>query len=171
MSEGVNALAIEGGATTVRTAVLLVVPMPPSAEVTALVVLLFVPAVVPVTLRLTLQEPLAATLPTLRLRLPLPPTAPVTVPPQVLLRPVETETTSPAGNVSLNAIPLSADVFGLLIVKVSDVDPLSGTLVAPNVLVRLGGATTVMLAFEVLPVPPSVEVTCTELFFTPAVVP
>src|SRR2546428_419798 len=34
-----------------------------------------------------------------------------------------------------------------------------------------GGATTVMLAFDVLPVPPSVEVTCTLLFLTPAVVP
>src|SRR5262245_64010407 len=34
-----------------------------------------------------------------------------------------------------------------------------------------GGATTVMLAFEVLPVPPSVEVTSTELFLTPAIVP
>src|SRR5258708_4433045 len=34
-----------------------------------------------------------------------------------------------------------------------------------------GGATTVMLAFEVLPVPPSVDVTWVLLFFTPAVVP
>src|SRR5579864_205547 len=32
---GLNALAIEGGATTVSTAVLLVVPVPPSIEVTA----------------------------------------------------------------------------------------------------------------------------------------
>ncbi|PYX89836.1 MAG: hypothetical protein DMG67_14145, partial [Acidobacteria bacterium] len=35
----------------------------------------------------------------------------------------------------------------------------------------IGGATTVMEAFEVLPVPPSVEVTWTLLFFTPVVVP
>src|SRR5438270_9467627 len=35
----------------------------------------------------------------------------------------------------------------------------------------IGGATTVMEAFDVLPVPPSVEVTWTLLFFTPAVVP
>ena len=35
----------------------------------------------------------------------------------------------------------------------------------------VGGATTVMDALEVLPVPPSVEVTWTLLFFTPAVVP
>ena len=35
----------------------------------------------------------------------------------------------------------------------------------------LGALTTVTLAVEVLPVPPSVEVTCTLLFFTPDVVP
>src|SRR6185312_12915224 len=35
----------------------------------------------------------------------------------------------------------------------------------------VGAATTVMEAFEVFPVPPSVDVTVTELFFTPAVVP
>src|SRR5258708_24438828 len=34
MVEGLNTLAIEGGATTVKTAVLLVVPVPPSVEVT-----------------------------------------------------------------------------------------------------------------------------------------
>jgi len=56
-------------------------------------------------------------------------------------------------------------------VKVSDVEPFSGTLAAPNALMITGAPTTVMLAFEVLPVPPSVEVICTLLFFTPAVVP
>src|SRR5712671_885880 len=44
-------------------------------------------------------------------------------------------------------------------------------LAAPNALMITGGATTVILALEVFPVPPSVEVTCTLLFFTPAVVP
>src|SRR5260370_37655317 len=33
-----------------------------------------------------------------------------------------------------------------------------------------GGDVTVIVAFDVLPVPPSVEVTCTLLFFTPPVV-
>src|SRR5438477_5317912 len=46
---GLKTLAIEGGATTVNTAVLLVAPVPPSVEVIALVVLLLAPAVVPVT--------------------------------------------------------------------------------------------------------------------------
>ena len=44
-------------------------------------------------------------------------------------------------------------------------------LAAPNALMMTGGATTVMEALEVLPVPPSVEVTWTLLFLTPAVVP
>src|SRR5438876_1363761 len=49
MFDGLKTFAIEGGATTVRTAVLLAAPVPPSVDVTAPVVLLFVPAVVPVT--------------------------------------------------------------------------------------------------------------------------
>ena len=44
-------------------------------------------------------------------------------------------------------------------------------LAAPNALMITGGPTTVMLAFEVLPVPALVEVTCVLLFFTPPVVP
>src|SRR5215471_9923614 len=56
-------------------------------------------------------------------------------------------------------------------VKVRLVEPFSGIVSAPKALMITGGATTVTEAFEVFPVPPSVEVTCTELFFTPAVVP
>lgn len=55
--------------------------------------------------------------------------------------------------------------------KVSEVDPFSGMLAAPNALMMTGGATTVTLAFDVFPVPPFVEVACTLLFFTLAVVP
>src|SRR5579864_8143219 len=56
-------------------------------------------------------------------------------------------------------------------VKVNEVEPFKATLAAPKALMITGGATTVTLAFDVLPVPPSVEVTCTLLFLTPAVVP
>ena len=49
--------------------------------------------------------------------------------------------------------------------------PFSGMLAAPNAFAIVAVATTVMEAFEVFPVPPSVELTVTELFFTPAVVP
>ena len=55
--------------------------------------------------------------------------------------------------------------------KVNEVEPFSAMLAAPNALMITGGETTVTLAFEVFPVPPSVEATCTLLFFTPAVVP
>jgi hypothetical protein len=44
-------------------------------------------------------------------------------------------------------------------------------LAAPKALLITGGPTTVTLAFDVFPVPPLVEVTCTLLFFTPPVVP
>jgi hypothetical protein len=56
-------------------------------------------------------------------------------------------------------------------VKVRLVEPLSGTLAAPKDFVITGGASTVMDAFEVLPVPASFEVIVTELFLTPAVDP
>jgi hypothetical protein len=56
-------------------------------------------------------------------------------------------------------------------VKLSEVEPFSGILPAPNALAIAGGVTTVMLAFDVLPMPPSVEVTCTLLFLIPAVLP
>src|SRR5258708_9715123 len=44
-------------------------------------------------------------------------------------------------------------------------------LAAPKALMSTGGATTETLAFEVLPVPPFVELTVTVLFFVPPVVP
>lgn len=56
-------------------------------------------------------------------------------------------------------------------VKLKEVDPFSGMLAVPKALVMVGGPTTLTLAFEVLPVPPLVELTVTLLFFTPPVVP
>src|SRR5689334_349992 len=109
------------------------------------------------------------------------PAVAVTVPPQVLATPFGVATTSVAdpgppltGSVSLNATPLRSpltETFGLLMVKVRLVVPFSGTLAAPNSFAIVGGATTVIEAFAVLPVPPLVEVTCTLLVLSPAVVP
>src|SRR5215469_16024789 len=112
------------------------------------------------------------------------PAVAVTVPPQVLLTPGVAATTSVAlpappltGNVSLNATPVRSPLagvpglFGLLMVKVTVVVPFSGILAAPNALLIVGGATTVTVALAVLLFPPSVELTCTELFLSPAVVP
>src|SRR6185437_8593586 len=56
-------------------------------------------------------------------------------------------------------------------VKLNEVDPFSGMLAAPKALVMVGGPPTLTLAFEVLPVPPFVELTVTLLFLTPPVVP
>jgi hypothetical protein len=74
--------------------------------------------------------------------------------------------------VSLKLTPVNAAVvLGFVTVKLKLVEPFSGMLAAPNALVRVGDATTVMEVLDVFPVPPSVELTVTELFFTPAVVP
>jgi len=97
------------------------------------------------------------------------PAVAVTVPPQVFVTPGVLDTTRVAlpgplltGNVSLNATPVRSPatvVFGLLMVKVTVVVPFSGMLAAPKAFEIVGAATTVIEAFEVLPAPPSVEVT------------
>jgi len=105
------------------------------------------------------QEPLAGCVAPARLMLPDPATA-VAVPPQVLLRAGVGAITGPAGRVSVNAIPVSAVVvFGLVILKVSEVVPFSGMLAAPKAFVIVGGVATVRFAEAVLPIPPLVEVT------------
>src|SRR5215471_14722785 len=112
------------------------------------------------------------------------PAVAVTVPPQALLTLGVLDTTSvplPAplltGSVSLKATPVRSPLagvpglFGLLMVKVNVVVPFSAMLPAPNALVIEGGATTVTAALAVLLAPPSVELTVTLLFLSPAVVP
>src|SRR5262249_8755673 len=94
----------------------------------------------------------------------------VSVPPQTVADAFGT--VRPLGSVSVNPTPVSATVvFGLVSVKVRVVVPFSGMVDGLNAFAMAGGATTVMLALPVLPVPPSVEVTCTLLFFTPADAP
>jgi hypothetical protein len=172
--DGLNTFAIDGGATIFKVAVLLVVPVPPSVEVMAPVVLSASPAAVPVTLTLSVQDKFLVTLAPERLITPVPAVA-VTVPPQVFVTPGTAATTKVPvveGSVSLNATPLKSTVaFGLLMVKVTEVEPFSGMLAAPKALLMVGGATTVIDALEVFPVPALVDVTWTLLFFTPAVVP
>ena len=116
---------------------------------------------------------MAARVPADRLTMPEPAVA-VAVPPQVLDKPLGVATTKPAGKVSVKAKPLRLELaFGLLIVKVSEVVPFSAMLEAPKALVMAGGVAkeTVTLALAVFPVPPSVEVMVTLLFFRPVVVP
>ena len=136
------------------------------------VLLEYEPAAALVTFALTVQEPLIATVPPVRETLPDPASA-VAVPPQVLLNPLGLATTRLAGKLSVNATPSSATVFagGLLIVMLRVLVPFGAMPVGLNVFVAVGGATTVILAVDVFPVPASVEVTVTLLSFTPAVAP
>ena len=91
---------------------LLVAPVPPSVEVTAVVVLLIVPAVFPVTLTLKVHDVLAPSVPPARLT-ELDPATAVMVPlPQEPLSPLGVDTTKPPLNVSLKPTPLS-DVTSL----------------------------------------------------------
>src|SRR5262249_25180274 len=171
MVDGLDALAIEGGASTFRLAEA-VPPVPPSVDVTLPVVLFCWPAAVPVTLMAKVQEELAAGLAPDWLITPVPCPAVMVPPPQEPLKPLGVATTRPAGSVSLKATPVSVVVVLLFwMVKFSEVDPFSGMLPAPKALMITGGATTVIDAFEVFPVPPSFDVTCTLLIFTPAAVP
>ena len=166
-----NALVIVGGLATVRTAVA-VLPVPPFVDETLLVVLTLVPDEMAVTLTVTVQLLLTAMVPADNVTLPEPAVA-VTEPPQALVNAFGVATTSPAGRLSVNAMPLSATLLlGLVIVRVRLVVPFKGMVPAPNDLAIDGGVTTMTLADAVPPGPLSVAVTwLVVLFFTPAVVP
>jgi hypothetical protein len=95
-----KAFAIEGGASIVTEADA-VPPVPPCVEVTTLVVLFCVPAVMPVTFTANVQDELAARVAADRLTA-LAPEVPVIVPPpQVPVNPLGVETTNPVGKVSV----------------------------------------------------------------------
>jgi hypothetical protein len=158
IADAPNAFAIDGGATTLMLADV-VPPVPPCVEVTLPVVLFLVPAIVPVTLIEKVQELLCARDAPDRLTTPVPCVPVIVPPPQLPVSPLGVEMTRPAGSVSLKAPPPSVVLLLLFcIVKVREVEPFSGMLAAPKALMITGGETTAMLAFEVLPVPPSVEV-------------
>jgi hypothetical protein len=166
-----NDFEIDGGPTTVSVAVFEVVPAPLSFELIAPVVLSHTPVIDPVTVTLNEQFPPAESVPPVKLIVL---GAVVdTMPPQVAVGP-EVGTVMPAGSVSVNAMPVSpSDPFGFVMLNVRLVVALSKMLDCPNDLLIVGGVATVTVAvFEVVPVPPLVEVTAVVwLFFTPAVVP
>jgi hypothetical protein len=106
---GLNILAIDGGATTLTLAEA-VPPVPPSVEVTLPLVLFCVPAEIPVTLTEKVHDALAASVAPVRLITLVPAVAVIVPPPQVPVRPLGVEITSPAGSVSLNPTPVSVVV-------------------------------------------------------------
>jgi len=161
---GLKAFVIDGGATTVSVAVLLLAPAPPSVELIVPVVLDLDPAVVPVTSAENVHvEPVpgdAVRVPPARLILALPAVAVMVPLPQVPVTLGVEATVRPAGKVSVKVTPLRAlALFGLLRVKLSEVLPFNGMVAAPNALLIVGGPTTRTLALEVFPVPPLVELT------------
>ena len=155
-----NALVMVGGATTVRAAVLLVLPAPVSAELMAPVVLDLVPADVPVTFTPMEHEPIEASVPPVKLMV-LEPAVSDTVPVHVVLAPLGVDTTKPAGRLSVKVTPVSAKLeFGLLMLNVKLVEPFSGIVAAPKALLMVGGVATVRVAVLLVPpVPPLVELT------------
>src|SRR5260370_2381889 len=151
-------LVMLGGATTVRFAVLLVPPVPPSVEVTALVVLLFALAVGPVTFTENVHPVLAASVAPDKFTEPDPCAAVIVPPPHEPVRPLGVATIRPACSVSVNPIPLREMLaLGLLIVKLIEVGPFCGMVASPNALLILSGPTTVTLAAAVPPVPHSLQ--------------
>lgn len=157
-----NVFKIIGGETTVRFA-LDELPVPPSVDETGPAVLVYAPAVFPVTLNEIVQNVFAARVPPVKLIDVVPATA-VTEPPHVLLVLGVDEITRPVGSVSLTASPLSVMLFALVIFSVSVVLPPIGTVDTAKLFKSTGGAATVRLALEELPVPPSFDVTGPAVF-------
>jgi hypothetical protein len=150
MLEAPNALEIEGAARTVRVAVA-VGPEPWLVELMAPVVLTYDPGFVAVTFTLNEQLAPATSVSSDRLTAPLPAVA--VTPPQFPLSPLGLATVSPAGRLSVKAIPV-ADAPGLLFVTVNE-----SALVWPTPMVvgekdfaRLGATVTVRVAFAGPPV-------------------
>ncbi len=95
------------------------------------------------------------------------PAVAVTTPPQSLLTLGDAATTSPAGKLSVNAIPVKGTstgggvpllLFGLVMVKLSKDVPFWKVVSGRKTLLMVGGMATLRLAVAVLPVPPLVEV-------------
>ena len=101
---GLNAFAIDGGATTTSVAEA-VPPVPPSVEVTLPVVLFCVPAAMPVTFAENVHELDAAKVAPLKLTAAVPCVVVMVPPPQLPTRPFGVESTRPAGSASVKPTP------------------------------------------------------------------
>ena len=124
---------------TIRSA-LAGLPLPPSFDVTALVVFVNVPEEVAVMLTAKLHEALSARVAPVRLTLPAPAAAVIVPPPQLPLRPLGFASTCPDGSVSVNPIPVRARLgLGFEMLKVRFVAPFNATLALPYAFAIMGG--------------------------------
>ena len=147
--------------------------VPPSVDVTLPVVLVSKPVATPVTFTVMVQVPLIGITPPARITEPVPAVA-VTVPPQVLTKPLGLATSKPAGRLSVTATPDRAVVaFGLVMVMVKVVTPFSGITATPNALLIVGGMATITVAVAGFKLWGASVVVRRELVFTftPTVVP
>jgi len=153
-----NDFVMDGGTAAVTLAEA-VAPLPPSLDVTALVILFCTPVDTAVTLTLKVHEELALKAAPARVMLFDPAVAVMLPPPQPPVRLFGEEMISPTGSVSLNPIPVNRVVaFGLVTVKLRVVVPSSVTKDPPNVFEIFGGATTVSVAaLLAVPAPVSLE--------------
>lgn len=116
-------------------------PFPASFEVTALVVLVCVLEVVPVTLITNEHEAPAARVAPESWMLLDPAVAVMVPPPQVPVKPFGVETIWPAGRLSVKPTPLrERPVFGFDKLKVRVVLPFNATLADPNAFEMVGGS-------------------------------
>lgn len=112
------------------------------------------PAAVPLTFTENVHEPLPASEPPERLMTFVFCVAEIVPVPQLPVKPLGVEIIKPGGSVLLNPTPVSAVEFGLLSMNVSEVEPLSGMLAAPNASAMAGApiklAITLFGAFIVI---------------------
>ncbi len=138
MSVGCGGCWLDGVTVMLAEAVL---PLPPSVEVTALVVSFCVPVAVAETFIAKLQEALAARVAAERLTLPDPAAAVMAPPPQLPVSPSGVATAKPAGRLSVKPIPVRDEpALGLDNWKVSEVVPFNAMFAAPKDIKSVGGS-------------------------------
>ena len=120
IGDGENTFAIDGGMSAVNVAVArLDVFVPPSVVERGPLTFECGPAVVAVTLTLTVQEPLAGIVPPLNVSVVFPASGAQVAPAHVVAAAGVAATCTPAGRLSVNAAPVSVAVFVLVSVNVS----------------------------------------------------
>src|SRR5438309_11506713 len=138
IGEGLNCLAMTGGTTAVRLAVATLLMFVPLSVVDSVPLTLPCgPAVMAVTLTLTVQEPLAGIVPPLNVS-DVAAAAGAHVPPHVVAAAGVAATCTPDGSASVNAAPVSGAAFVLVSVKVSVETALTAIGLGENAFVIAG---------------------------------